>query len=794
MHLSFATLIAIAGLALCQPPQYVGTRHLWYDWPGWDFNSALPLGNGRLGALVFGSPSEKIILNENSVWSGPFQDRINPDSLDAFPKVRDYLKKGQLTKANDLVIDHMSCSPDVSRSYSVTNNLNLDFGHYEQDWSNYTRWLDTAEGIMGVSYDYEGVTYGREYVANFPVGVIAVRLTASEAGKLGVKVSLSRDRGIVNHSASTNPNTIVLDVGGSDAGSIAFSSAVRIQSDGDVATSNDGKSLEVTGASRVDLFYDAETEFQWDSESKYKAEVNRKLNAAASAGFNKLWAQAKEDHSNLMNRVTLDLGSSGEAGRLRTDRRVSKYQNDPRADNEFITLMFNFGRHLLISSSRDTGGPGLGVPANLQGIWNDNYQPAWGSKFTVNINTEMNYWLAETTNLVETLPPLWDLLERSRQRGKDVAKRMYGCPGYVSHHNLDLWGDSAPHDHGIRWTMWPMSNLWLTSHMMEHYRFTGDKEFLRNTAWPLFEDAAAFFNCYIFEHEGYHSTGPSISPENFFYIPRDMAEEGLEGAIDISPTMDNSLLYDFFTNYVEIASALGISGDDNKMVTKALDFRSGLRPTAIGRHGQVQEWRNDYAEKEENHRHISHLWDLFPGSAMSPLLNKTLSEAARVSIQRRLDAGGAGTGWSRAWTAACFARLLDGDASLDQTRTLLRYHPMNNLLHRIEGNDWTFQIDSNFGLVAVVAEWLVQSHAGVVHLLPALGSDLPAGSVKGLVARGGFVVDLSWDDGMLSEAKIKSTRGGRLAVRVSDGKAFKVDGKEVNAVDTEPGKIYRVTL
>lgn len=339
-----------------------------------------------------------------------------------------------------------------------------------------------------------------------------------------------------------------------------------------------------------------------------------------------------------------------------------------------------------------------------------------------------------------------------------------------------------------------MSNLWLTNHMMEHYRFTGDDQFLKDKALPVFRDVAAFFECYIFEHQGYYSTGPSISPENYFVIPEGMSNKGEKGAIDISPTMDNSLLYDFFTSYIEIASALGISEDEDEMITKADKFRSGLRPTPIGSHGQIQEWRNDYTEMEEGHRHLSHLWDLFPGSAMSPLLNETLSDAAKVSLQRRLAAGGASTGWSSAWTAACFARLLDGDTTLEQTRTLIGNHAMYNLFHKHDGSG-KFQIDSNFGIVGAIAEWFVQSHAGVVHLLPALGSDIPAGSVKGLVARGGFVVDLSWnDDGMLAEANVESTRGGTLKIRVSDGKGFKIDGQNVDTVETESGGTYKVTL
>lgn len=411
----------------------------------------------------------------------------------------------------------------------------------------------------------------------------------------------------------------------------------------------------------------------------------------------------------------------------------------------------------------------------------------------------MNYWLAETTNLVETLRPLWDLMGRSYEKGKEVAQNMYGCPGYVSHHNLDLWGDSTPHDNGTKWTMWPMSNLWLLSHMTEHYHFTGDEDFLREKAWPLFQAAGEFFDCYVFEFDGYTSTGPSISPENAFIVPEGMNSEGAWEAIDISPTMDNSLLYEFFTSYMEIASILGVPSEEDDFIRRAQTLRNGLRPPQVGQHGQLMEWRNDYEEDEPAHRHLSHLWDLFPGSRFSPHLNKSLADASRVAIERRLDAGGASTGWSRAWTAACYARLLDGDQALNHTRILLQNHPLPNLFHGIE--DWeTFQIDSNFGLVAVVVESLLQSHAGLIHLLPALGSGIPAGSVSGLVARGGFEVALEWDDeGKLVKGEIKSRRGGNLSLRVGDGIDFRIEGKGTEdssgeGVETSAGETYTITL
>ncbi|KAF5975818.1 alpha-L-fucosidase 2 [Fusarium coicis] len=793
MYLLFLYIfVALSTSVEAQQGNYSGTRHLWYNSPGSDFRSSLPIGNGRLGALVQGSISEKILINENSVWSGPFQDRINPGSLEGFPKARKLLTENNYTGAAGFAASDMYAIPTQNRWYSVTGNLLLDFGHQTEEISNYERWLDTLNGNTGVSYDVNGITYTREVVANFPLGVIAARFTATKNGSLNISVSLQRDRGIISNVASEGANNITMDIGGSGANAIPFTAGLRVISkDGTIKAG--GSTLNITKASTVDLFLDVETSFQWRSEFYWKAGLVNKLDKAVKRGFESLKAEAISDHQNLMERVDLDLASDNSSSNLPTDERISAYGKNPDDDPEFITLSFNFGRHLLISASRDTGGSGLGVPANLQGIWNDMYNPPWGSKFTVNINTEMNYWLAETTDLPETLRPLWDLMYRSRDKGSEVAAKMYGCPGYVSHHNLDLWGDSAPHDSGTAYSIWPSSNLWLSQHTMEHYRFTGDKTFLRKKAWPLFKDIATFFDCYLFEFEGKWTSGPSTSPENVFIIPKDGSKAGSKESLDVSTTMDNSLLREFFSNVIEAAEILDIDISKDRVLSKAQTYRDDLRLTEIGARGQIQEWRKDYTEAEPGHRHYSHLIDLFPARAMSPLLNKTLANAAQKTIELRLAAGGASTGWSRVWTAALYARLLNGDKAYDNIQTLLGRHPAKNLFHNIEPGQ-AFQIDSNFGLVAAVAETLLQSQAGIVHILPALGSQVKSGSVSGLVARGGFQVSIVWKDGLLVEAKVKSRLGNTLKVRVAGGSSFEIDGKGVDEAETTSGQTYTITL
>ncbi|EEY23120.1 alpha-L-fucosidase [Verticillium alfalfae VaMs.102] len=652
MLLAVLTSFLLASQSWAQPNGYTANSHLWYETPGQDLKSGLPIGNGRLGALVYGSAIEKITLNENSVWSGPFQDRANPGSLSAFPVVRDLLTKGKYTEAGQLTLRNMTGIPTDTQWYSVTADLFLDFGHREEGWSGYERWLDTQTGITGTVFNWNGVNYTREAVAGADGGAIAMRLTASQHGALSFNTSWYREKGILKNTSSSCASTLVLDIGGDDAGSIPFSTAVRlVAEDGSIRKGNDSM-ISVEGATTVDIFVNVETSFRWASTDKIKEELTRQLDVAVKTGFDTIKSQAAKDHQSLMKRVELDLGSSSEAGLLTTDKRIAAYRVNATADPEFLTLNFNFGRHLLISSSRASASSGMGVPANLQGIWNDMYFPPWGSKYSVNINTEMNYWLAEVTDLPETLPPLWDLLSRTRDKGLITAKEMYGCPGWVSHHNLDIWGDSCPNANGTAYSLWPSSNLWMSQQLMERYRFSNDK---------------------------------------------------------------------------------------------------------------IQEWRRDYVEAEPGHRHISHLIELYPERRMTPLVNETLAAAARVSIDRRL-ANGEATGWAKAWIAACFARLFDGEAALTQLQGLLRLHSSTNLFHEIDQGG-PFQIDSNFGLVAAAVEMFLQSHAGVVHLLPAVSSKAGAGSISGLVARGGFSVS-----------------------------KFKIDGQVAESVETETGKTYTITL
>ncbi|KAI1499078.1 Six-hairpin glycosidase-like protein [Biscogniauxia marginata] len=790
------SLVAPAVLAFTIPStqaQWDASRFAWYrSDAGTDFASALPIGNGRVAAAVYGTAAEHLALNENSIWSGPWQDRANRNSLGALATVRAQLVGGNITAAGQNVLDNMSGVPTSPREYQPLGNMTIDFGHSANNVTDYFRYLDTYQGTAFVSYLYGGVNYTREYVASYPHGVLAIRLGADQVGSLDVNISLSRAQYVTSQTASSSGSSHSVFLGGNSGQAsdpISFSSAARVVNSGGTVNVS-GSSISVTGATTVDIFFDAETSYRYPNQSAWDSELTRKLGAAVAAGYETVRSAAIEDNTGLIGRVSLDLGSSGSAGHQDTPTRLTNYKENPGEDPQLAVLMFNFGRHSLVASSRDTGP--LSVPANLQGIWNKDFSPAWGSKYTININIEMNYWPAEVTNLQETHKPLFDLLEVAVPRGQDMAKVMYGCDngGFVLHHNIDIWGDAAPTDYGTPWMMWPMGGAWLSLHLIEHYRFTGNRTFLERHAWPVLQSAANFYYCYLFDWEGYWTTGPSLSPENTFIVPGGLETAGSTESIDISPQMDNSLLAELFLAVVETCEALGITGPD---LTNAHDYLARLRPAQVGSYGQILEWRHEYAEGEPGHRHMSPIWALYPGSAFAPLSAPDRAAAARALLDHRMGRGSGSTGWSRAWAVCLYARLLAGDAAWDHAVAFLRAFPTANLWNSDGGPGSAFQIDGNFGFAAGVAEMLLQSH-GVVHLLPALpAAAVPSGSVTGLVARGGFVVDVSWSNGTLTGSTILSRNGGILALRVQDGSRFSVDDTVYTApISTVAGGIYRI--
>lgn len=629
---------------------------------------------------------------------------------------------------------------------------------------------------------------------SYPHGVLAFRFSASGKGNLNVKLSLARRQSVLsqnftvrNATTSGHSATLAASSGQANNAITFWSEARAVNSGGTVRATGDA--LVVTGADYLDVFFDAETSYRHRDATTAQAELKKKLDAASTAGFSAVRDMAIGDFASLMGRVKLNLGTSGSAGTQPTPARLSNFKKNPNADPQLVTLMFNFGRQQLAASSRDTGA--LSLPANLQGIWNRDYSPAWQSKYTININLEMNYWPALVTNMAEVQKPVFDLISVAIPRAQAVAKSMYGCDGIVMHHNTDLWGDSAPVDKGTPYTIWPMGAAWLSSDAMEHYRYTQNQTFLGNTVWPLLQKTAAFYYCYLFNWNGYWTAGPSLSPEHAFIVPRGMQEAGRSEGLDISIEMDNQLLRELFTNVNQTCTVLGLSGDDPDCA-KANAYRSKIQPPRVGpKRGEIQEWRLEYDETEAGHRHFSNLWGVYPGHQLIP----DSAKPAKRFLDRRMSSGSGSTGWSRTWAINLYARLLEGDTAWRHVQEMIQKFPTANLWNSDSGPGSSFQIDGNFGLTAGIAEMLIQSHGGVVHLLPALPKAVPEGSVEGLVARGNFVVDARWKGGRLTEGRILARAGGRLEIQVQKGEKFLVNGKTYSGpVETKIGEVYAIKL
>ncbi|KAJ6528514.1 family 95 glycoside hydrolase [Mycena capillaripes] len=782
-------------------PIFDGSRHVWFTFPGFFpiFESSLPIGNGRVAGSIYGGASEVLGINENSIWSGPFQDRIAVTALAAEPVVREMLLAGNLSEAREYAYEHMISNVTSPRSFSYFGNIDIDFGHAEGEMTEYVRWLDTREGMVGVQYVVDGVTYTREYIASYPSGVLAARFNASAGGELNMNISMTGTIKILSVAASAAQDNNTLTLRGSSPQSvdpILWTGQARFAPDEGATVSVVGTNLIITNASTVDMFFDTETNYRYVSEAAWEAEMHRKIDAAFALGYDAVKSTAIADITALLGRVTLDLGTSPNGWAvLPTDQRLAIARNTTE-DVQLSTLVFNFGRHLLAASSRPSNDGTVALPANLQGIWNNSTAPPFGGKYTININIEMNYWPAGPTNMIETELPLFDLIGVTIPRGQSAAQRMYGCPGTVFHHNLDLWGDPAPTDNFTASTMWPFGSAWFAWHAIDHYRFTQDKTFLQDVAYPFLSEVTSFYECYAFENEGFNVTGPSLSPENSFHVPANESVAGASEAVDIAPAIDGQLMTEIFQGLLEAASVLGIP-DSDPAVAAARAFLPTIKPPQIGSLGQILEWRVEYAEADIGHRHLSPLWALMPGRAFSPLINSTLFDAAQVLLDRRVSHGSGSTGWSRTWLINQYARAMRGaDAWSQLGEWFAQYPPPYSLYNTLSGPTDVFQIDGNFGFVSGVTEMLLQSHAGVVHLLPALPADsVPTGSVTGLLARGNFEVDIEWENGALLNANITSRSGGSLALRVGDGtKEVLVNGvPDTGPFATTMGKTYAVT-
>ena len=787
-----------------EPSPYI----LHFAQPASKWPDALPLGNGRLGAMVFGAPAlDRLQLNEESIWDGePNRDRNNPKAAAAIPRIRELLFAGNIAEAQALAVSDVLSIPRRMPCYQTLGDLHLDFSAMglapDASVENYRLQLDLDTAIAEVTFRHNGITHTREIFSSAPDQVIVMRITVDKPGSLHLRLSLDRptsfqttrigkDKLVMQGQALPVNDNPGLSVKEHQTGVRFHAGLLAVPEGGSILPSRSAgdTTLEIAAANAITLFIDCATSYRYPAHAgknsgvdadvltgnseAMRAAVDRNLTQASRRSYAELRRRHIEDHQRYFRRVALSFGPDPKSA-IPTDHRMAAIKAGGE-DLHLLPIYFQFGRYMLISSSR----PGT-LAANLQGIWNESVDPPWGSKYTVNINAEMNYWFAESANLAELHLPLFDLLHATVKPGALSAKEIYRAGGSVVHHNTDIWGDSGPID-GLGGGVWPMGASWISLHLWHHYDYTGDLRFLAEQAYPVLRENAVFLLDYLVRDPktGHLITGPSCSPENAYQLP-----DGKSYNLCMGPTMDISIVRAVFWRLLQSADRLKNLPEANKtpiaadqeLLTRVRTAMSQLQPFQIGHDGRLQEWQVDYKDHEPGHRHISHLFGLFPEDQITVQGTPELAHAARLVLDKRLAAGGGSTGWSRSWIINCMARLGDGDACYENILALLRYSTRGNLFDVCGMKENSpFQIDGNLGAPNGFIEMLLQSHAETplmppqsvstqppvtsthtIRLLPALPKAWTTGSFHGLRARGGVVVDLDWSNGHAVSAVLRT--------------------------------------